>query len=143
MSFAKDVSKFVLNVGDANERIIRATVIQLWSGIIEASPVDTGRFRANWFPSDITPSDKVSTNEDHAGVFAKARATQSVKTQQKFNAFTLTNNLPYADVIEFGGYGDGPETANGFSKQAPQGVVRVTVMRFNSLIIKNAAKFRV
>jgi hypothetical protein len=57
--------------------------------------------------------------------------------------FTLANNLPYANVIEYGGYqGDGPNTVGGFSKQAPQGVVRVNVLRFQQLIDEEAAKVR-
>jgi len=143
MSFAKNVNQFVLDVGEANDKIVRATVISLWGAIIQGSPVDTGRFRANWFPSDIRPSEEISDKEDHSGLFAQARATQSVKTQIKSDGFTLTNNLPYSEVIEFGGYPSGPNTTGGYSKQAPHGVLRVNIKRFNQLIFENAAKFRV
>jgi lysozyme family protein len=43
----------------------------------------------------------------------------------------LTNSLPYAMTIEYGGYPNPPKnptgkTIGGFSTQAPAGVVRVT-----------------
>jgi len=142
MSFSDEVDKFVLDVGKANEKVIRSTAIQLWSAIIKASPVDTGRFRSNWFPSASNPSTAVSSNTVSESEVI-ARATRSVLSQNITRAFTLTNNLPYSEVIEFGGYGDGPETSGGFSKQAPSGVVRINVKRFNQLIRKNAAKFKV
>ena len=51
----------------------------------------------------------------------------------------MANNLPYAHVIEYGGYpGDGPNTVGGFSKQAPAGVVRVNVARFEAILEEQA-----
>lgn len=48
-----------------------------------------------------------------------------------WNEFTLTNNLPYAERLEYG-----------WSNQAPQGMVRVNVARFNTLLEEEAAKVR-
>ena len=60
---------------------------------------------------------------------------------KNWETITLTNNLPYAKVIEFGGYpSSGPNTVGGYSKQAPAGVVRVNSLRFQSLIREEAAK---
>ena len=45
----------------------------------------------------------------------------------------LTNNLPYIVKLEFGGYGTkNPVDVNaqGFSKQAPAGMVRINLARF-------------
>ena len=64
----------------------------------------------------------------------------SILSIKDWSTFTVTNNLPYSEVIEFGGYKDGPNTTGGFSKKAPQGVVRVNIMRFNKLLADEAKK---
>ena len=47
------------------------------------------------------------------------------------NKITLTNNLPYAQRLEYG-----------WSQQAPQGFVRVNVSRFQQLINEEANKVK-
>jgi len=145
MTFSKDINDFVLNVDKANEKIVRNTVNRLWRTIIKESPVgevDGGRFRSNWFPSGSTPSDEVNLRLRSENA-ALSRVSKSVKSQKDYTVFHLTNNLPYAEVIEFGGYlGDGPNTVGGYSKQAPSGVVRVNIRNFNKLIKEQAAKLK-
>ena len=141
MSFSLDVSSFAEQFEDGAEKAVRGTTIELWSSIIKSSPVDEGRFRGNWFPTGQKPSEKVDLNNfDKSGSKSSARATQHVSSLKDWSTFTLTNNLPYSEIIEFGGYGDGDKTVNGFSKQAPQGVVRVNVARFNTLLEQQARK---
>ena len=141
--FALDVSKWVAKAKMAPERVVRSVTIKLWSAVIKGSPVDTGRFRGNWFASGGTPSSEVSQTMDKTGGATINNATQVVVGIADWTNMTLTNNLPYAEVIEFGGYpGDGPNTVGGFSKQAPQGCVRVNVARFQQLINEEAAKQR-
>lgn len=141
--FALDVSKWVAKAKAAPERVVRSVTIKLWSAVIKGSPIDTGRFRNNWFASGSTPSQETTTNNAKTGDAAINRARQVVVGIADWTNMTLTNNLPYANVIEFGGYpGDGPNTVGGFSKQAPQGVVRVNVARFQQLINEEAAKQR-
>ncbi len=55
----------------------------------------------------------------------------------------LTNNLPYAEVAEFGGWKGPTEkvTDEGYSRQSPAGMVRKNVVRFNQLIrVENGRK---
>ena len=72
--------------------------------------------------------------------------------------FSLTNNLPYSEVIEFGEYPNPVKkgtkisktgvkhavfevrSKGGFSKLAPQGVVRVNALRFTALLKQAASK---
>lgn len=141
--FALDVSKWVAKAKMAPERVVRSVTIKLWSAVIKGSPVDTGRFRGNWFASGGTPSSEVSQTMDKTGGATINNATQVVVGIADWTNMTLTNNLPYAEVIEFGVYhGDGPNTVGGFSRQAPSGVVRVNVARFQQLINEEAAKQR-
>ena len=156
--FALDVSKWVAKAKMAPERVVRSVTIKLWSAVIKGSPIDTGRFRNNWFASGATPSSETTTANAKTGDAAINRAKQVVVGIADWTNMTLTNNLPYAEVIEFGGYkgmfgyshafvgptkaAESTNTINGFSKQAPQGCVRVNVARFQQLINEEAAKQR-
>lgn len=139
-NFALDVQKFADSFEDGAEQAIRGTTIKLFSAFVDSSPVDEGRFRGNWFVTGKQPSTKVTFNTDKNGTNTKNKIESSIAGIKDWSTFTATNNLPYSEVIEFGGYKDGPNTTGGFSKQAPQGVVRVNIMRFNKLLTEEAKK---
>lgn len=139
-SFGRDVNRFALVVEKANESIMRSTAIELFTGILIQSPKDTGLFQANWFVTGKQPSTKTTKSTT-----AKPDAIlKKVKSLQDWSIFHFTNSLPYANVLEFGGYPNPPKsgskTINGFSKMAPNGMVRVTIRKFNAIIAKNARK---
>lgn len=123
MSFALDVSKFVEKAKKNPEKVMRQVSIKLFSDIIKASPVDTGRFRMNWMASGGTPAFGVTDATDKSGNIAIGNATSFVLKAADWREFTLTNNLPYAQRLEYG-----------WSQQAPAGMVRTNVSRFQQLI---------
>ena len=135
--FAGSIAAFAKKAKMSNDKALRSASIKLFSAIITESPVYTGRFRANWMVSN-GQSSTATTNEvdlSKDGENTKKKVEQYITGVKDVYAFTLANNLPYAHVIEYGGYpGDGPNTVGGFSKQAPQGVVRVNIARFEQLL---------
>lgn len=131
MSFALDVSKFVEKAKKNPEKVMRQVSIKLFSAIIKASPVDTGRFRMNWMASGGTPDSGVTDATDKSGNTATGNATSFVLKATDWREFTLTNNLPYAQRLEYG-----------WSQQAPAGMVRTNVSRFQQLINEEANKVK-
>lgn len=131
MSFALDVSKFVEKAKKNPEKVMRQVSIKLFSAIIKASPVDTGRFRMNWMASGGIPASGVTYATDKSGNIAIGNATSFVLNASDWHEFTLTNNLPYAQRLEYG-----------WSQQAPSGVVRTNVSRFQQLINEEANKVK-
>lgn len=131
MSFALDVSKFVEKAKKNPEKVMRQVSIKLFSAIIKASPVDTGRFRMNWMASGGTHTSGTTDATDKSGNTATGNATSFVLKAPDWREFTLTNNLPYAQRLEYG-----------WSQQAPQGFVRVNVSRFQQLINEEANKVK-
>ncbi len=131
MSFALDVSKFVEKAKKNPEKVMRQVSIKLFSAIIKASPVDTGRFRMNWMASGGTPAAGTTDATDKSGNIAIGNATSFVLKAANWHEFTLTNNLPYAQRLEYG-----------WSQQAPAGVVRTNVSRFQQLINEEANKVK-
>ena len=52
----------------------------------------------------------------------------------------ISNNLPYIATLEYGGYPNPPKsgsgkTVNGFSKQAPKGMVGVTLANTDAIFL--------
>ena len=131
MSFALDVSKFVEKAKKNPEKAMRQVSIKLFSAIIKASPVDTGRFRMNWMASGGTSASGITDATDKSGNTATGNATSFILKAADWREFTLTNNLPYAQRLEYG-----------WSQQAPQGFVRVNVSRFQQLINEEANKVK-
>ena len=149
MSFALDLSKFQDIAKNRMNTVARKAFIELSKEIIETSPVDEGRFRANWFPELSGFSDEVTddTNEEKA----KARVVTTIDKfrADKHSSMTLSNNLDYATAIEFGQYGtknagseDSKVTQQGFSKKAPAGVVGVNILRWSKYIDDQVGKVK-
>lgn len=134
--FAADVEDFTLRFIDGAEDTVRATAIELWSAIIKATPVDSGRARASWFATGKEASVKTTNNTDTSkdGSNTAEAATRAVVGLKDWSIFHLSNNLPYIEKLEFGQYGDGPKTTGGYSRQAPRGMVRISISRFNKIL---------
>ncbi len=94
----------------------RAIALQMGDRVIKRSPVDTGRFRGNWNSS--------INSVDYSIDSASAGALNPVVSKLKIgDTFNFTNNLPYAERLEFGAWSD----------QAPQGMVRITIAEFSQV----------
>lgn len=131
MSFTLDVKAFCEKAKKNPETVMRSVTLKLFSAIIKASPVDTGRFRGNWQTTGVTPATGLIAGVDPTGNKAVNSAATFITNAPGWDTFTLTNNLPYAERLEYG-----------WSKQAPSGIVRVNVIRFQQLINEEAAKVR-
>lgn len=129
--FTLDVAAFVAKAKKNPETVMRAVSIKLFSAIIKASPVDTGRFRMNWQTAGPVPRTGNVAGVDVTGNKTVQAAQTFITNSPVWQEFTLTNNLPYAQRLEYG-----------YSKQAPSGMVRVNVLRFQQLINEEAAKVK-
>lgn len=86
------------------EKLLRAAVLETDSLLKQASPVDTGRFRASWqVGENAAPG---GTKPD--GDYGQAPPIERINYQQEKagNIYSVHNNLPYAEPL-----------ANGSSKQ--------------------------
>ena len=129
--FTLDIKNFVEKAKKNPETVARQVSFRLFSAVIKASPVDTGRFRMNWQTAGAVAPSGVIDGTDKGGAAAIGDAASYIFAASDWNEFTLTNNLPYAERLEYG-----------WSNQAPQGMVRVNVARFNTLLEEEAAKVR-
>lgn len=128
--------------------VVREFAILAFSRVIMRSPVDTGRFRANWNISYGSPDTNTSAITDPSGAGKLAAVNAAVLSFPIGGVFYLCNSLPYARVLEYGEYPDPPirgsqkrgedeptiHVVGGYSKQAPRGMVRVVAAEMKSSV---------
>ena len=126
--------------GESVAKVARKLIAEMFASVIQKSPRDTGRFAANWNVSLSGPD--YSYNWDRT---TPDSIREHVIPNMPMNTDTveawLSNGLPYAAVLEYGLYPDPPKggagkTTGGYSTQAPQGMIRVTVAEFQTHLDK-------
>ena len=92
--------------------------------IVQKSPVDTGRFKGNWFASIASPVATQVTTVDPAGdeTISRGQAVIAGYPEKTFPSIFIQNNLPYAERLE-----------SGYSSQAPGGMVGITTVELAAL----------
>lgn len=109
------------------EKLLRAAVLETDSLLKQASPVDTGRFRASWqVGENAAPGGQVPQGQ-YGGTPPLARI--GYQQERIGNIYSVHNNLPYAEPL-----------ANGHSKQAPAGWVQGTAKNVQGRVITAAAR---
>jgi hypothetical protein len=121
--FALDLAKFAEQATEAIDASLREIIIEIAGSLIQMSPVDTGRFRGNWQFNLMTPDNSTSLNVDPTGAETLGRIVAEAGTFTAGQTAYITNSLPYAIPLEFG-----------HSTQSPQGMVRVTLARFQQIV---------
>jgi hypothetical protein len=122
------------------EKLLRAAVLETDSLVKQASPVDTGRFRASWqVGENAVGSYDAGPQQDATGAFkdqSKPPGKPAPSPLRKMNydqetvgnVYSVHNNLPYAEPL-----------ADGSSKQAQPGWVQGVAKDVQGRIIKAAA----
>lgn len=124
--FAKRINKLGIDIEKNADTLVRKTAITVVSSVVLATPVDTGRARANWRTAlgsaergvrePFAKGKKGSTGSQNiSGVISE---TQSVVAGYKgAGSVFISNNLPYIGPLN-----------TGTSDQAPAGFVETAVM---------------
>ena len=120
------------------KNVRKAYAFALYSSIVKKTPVDTGRARGNW---NITVGH--DSFVESANTTQKFKSADQVPEPKGDETIYISNNLPYITKLEYGGYPNPPKkgngkTINGYSRQAPEGMVGVTLANneniFNSAV---------
>jgi hypothetical protein len=127
VTLALDLRRFAAKAGGLADNQVRAICFELAKRIDEKTPVDSGRLRGNWQATIGAPATG-EINRTGSALAANMAAIRDAPGK----VFYYVNNLPYAAVAEFGQWGNGPystvkTTRDGYSVQAPYGMVRVTI----------------
>ncbi|MFM9829732.1 MAG: hypothetical protein ACKVOB_13485 [Sphingomonas sp.] len=140
-SFALQLAQFAEKVGEDADQVVGGVVIELARVIDERSPVGDakfwkssppkgyvgGHFRANWQLAigSIPKGEVVGINFGAALAENVAR----IPTEAAGPTYYLANNVPYAQRLE-----------DGWSRQAPVGLVGRTVIEFQDIVARKVAE---
>lgn len=139
-TFALQIQQFIDKTNSNKDLVVRAILMQIDSRLVNRSPVGDasywkskppkgytgGRFRGAWSMSIGSPSTSLSRVIDKDGTATIGSHASVVAAARAGDVIYLTNNLPYAQRIE-----------QGWSRQAPVGLVALTVVEF-AVIVDNA-----
>lgn len=132
--FSLDLSRFVQHARGNARQVVKKVVLDLGASIVMKTPVgdpDTwqspapagyvgGRARGSWQYQKGTPAEGEPGGVDPGGGSSIGRIAAGVATGDAADVHYITSNVPYMRELEY----------EGKSKQAPEGMVRVTVVEF-------------
>lgn len=122
---------------EACEKVINATVLNMYKRIIDRTPVGNTSLwhsppHADYVPGKLKASWSISLDGNETKELGKGSLGLQVGSTNSNKKIEISNNQPYAQRVE-----------NGWSTQAPSGMMKVTVSEYKSYIEVNAAKYRV
>lgn len=121
--FSIDLSKYAIETPEKMNRIVRKIMLDVFKGVILKTPVDTGRARANWQATIGGPSSGTLDSEDKTGQMAISGGSKAIAAMKEFSPVFLYNGLPYIGRLE-----------NGWSGQAPAGMVKITLAEYPGIV---------
>jgi hypothetical protein len=129
-SFTLDVQRFVTKAKGNVDLVVRRVALDMFRRVIMKSPVGSGRFKGNWQVSiGSIPAGTVAlvdkSGKGQVGSATMAKATAETLNLRAGQIIYLVNNLPYSRRLEYG-----------YSKQAPAGMVRLSVAEYSAVVIK-------
>ena len=133
-TFTNSINKWISRTDDGFSGIVSGTVIKAANAIIDLSPVDTGRFKANWQITANSPAAQSLNEYDKTGGDTKrylARQARAVANSPATKVIYITNRLDYASDLEYGA-----------SQQAPAGVIGVVNIRLGRYFEEAVAEAR-
>lgn len=130
-TFALNIARFVDKAGKNASTVVRKIGIETLKSVVLKSPVGNpenwkspppkgyvgGRLRANWNVSFNSPDTATTERTDKTGAATITRGTAALANADTERPIYIMNSLPYVRRIEY----------QGWSAQAPAGMVRVTV----------------
>jgi hypothetical protein len=135
MTFSGSIRGVSAKIQKGLETRARSITREVFSKVVLRTPVDSGKARANWNVSVGTPDFTVRETTSIARAFGELNKVLTIPVG---SVVYLSNGVPYIRLLEYGGYPKNPKvdtgrTINGFSSQAPQGMVRITMAEYSQL----------
>ena len=144
-TFALDLQRFARKAGGNLDQVLRWAVMGVTKEVTEMTPVGDPTFwkfpksappgytgglaKNNWFWG-VQVVDAIDPTPNKGGAGSLTRASTFASNLRAGGVIYLTNNLPYAMALEYGHS----------QRQAPAGMVRITVARWQSIVDRAARK---
>lgn len=124
-SWDADFAEFLeKEIPEMRAELLKDTVRALIIELVKRSPVDTGRFHCSWVAGvDAANRDIPVFTVDDGGEGSIERVLEALSELKPGQKFIISNNLPYALMLEYG-----------WSNQAPQGFVVQSIDAVESML---------
>lgn len=134
--FALDVSAWVKKAKGNGRLVVKKVVLDLGTSVVLKTPVGDpenwkhpapagyvgGRARGSWQYEKGAPAQQEPGTIDQSGQVAIARVAAGVQSGDAADQHFITSNVPYMRRLEY----------DAWSRQAPDGMVRLTVEEFRT-----------
>ena len=127
-TFSADISKFIAKTKGKAETVVKKVAFDVFSRVQQRTPQDTRRAITGWQVTINTPGG----SDPGPGNYPMPPAPV-IPAFKLGDDIYFCNNVDYIPFLE---YGTAPY---GFSRQAPQGMVRVTIAEYQAYLAKAAA----
>lgn len=132
LSFSVQCQQFAEKINVNLSTVVRRAAAQLYSDIVQRTPVDTGYCRRNWQVSaDPPPSGVIGEHpkktKGHPAtgtldpLYSPQGAQTAIPIAKGVTMIWIVNNVVYAEALE-----------NGHSRQAPYGMVRLSIAQLEA-----------
>lgn len=112
------------------EDIASASILRMGNRVILGSPVDTGEFINNWMSAFNGIDFSTSRPESKSGSDSVSQLTSKTSRMDLGVDFYFTNSKPQGHRLEY----------EGWSAQAPKGMVRVNALYWDSIVNEEVNK---
>lgn len=124
---ARLLTQLALNSKGFEQRLVRSTVLNIHSGAVDDTPVNTGRARSNWivtlgkpwagYNPPFAPGTMLGKGEKANAGAVKVMGAAVVTARQEGTSVFITNNAPYIGLLN---QGKSPQSPPGFIEAAIQ-----------------------
>lgn len=132
MSLTTDLQKIAARNKQKLLKVAQNSLMRVGGSIVAKSPVDTGRFRANWMSAYGAADDSTTDALSASGSESIGRLEAKINGLAVGQVLYFTNSLPYAYRLEY----------DAWSQQAPAGMVRLSVANWQSIVADEVAKVK-
>lgn len=134
--FLETINDWIEQTRSDIDNVLQTVVLLIGQSVVTLSPVDTGTFKGNWQLSIGETIDNSLIRQDPTGEQTLNDIASKVTQFTAGQVAYIQNHVLYGNDLEYGLY-NGPTqkvTDEGFSRQAPAGMVRVTAARFSQIV---------
>lgn len=122
-SFAAQLQAFSDMVQEDADEVFRIVATEVGQSVINLTPIDTGRALSNWNAGIDSPDDTYRETEDPLDNRTSTRLAAEFQGLRFGQKAYITNATPHIPFLEYGS-----------SRQAPSGMVRVTLARLDNIV---------
>ena len=145
MTFTVDLKTFAEKTNRDVINVIKEVSIDMFSEIIDETPVGNpslwknsppadyvkGGLKGNWQATFGSPSMYKLSTKDESGAATIEKMKSVITRWDGIGSVYLANNLPYAERIEYLGWSH---------MQKPEGMVRITLAKFQNMVTSAVSK---